>query len=84
MTEYRGVGSHGDLIRNQNCNLGKKVGIVTFNINYKNTEFLHLLDFRDFLDFWVEYGFLGAWEVVKKVGGGVALRRDRVSLRGEP
>ena len=41
-------------------------------------------DFRDFLDFWVENGVSGAWEGLKKVGGGVALRCDRVSWRGEP
>ena len=37
-----------------------------------------------FVDFWVENGVVGAWEGLKKVGGGVALRCDRVSDRGEP
>ena len=55
-----------------------------FNINYKNTEILHVFDFRDFLDFLVENLVFGAWEGLKKVGGGVALRCDRVSCRGEP
>ena len=41
-------------------------------------------DFRYFLDFWAENGVSGAWEVVKKVGGGVALRCGGVSWRGEP
>ena len=37
-----------------------------------------------FLIFAIENGVSGAWEVVKKVRGGVALRCDRVSWRGEP
>ena len=37
-----------------------------------------------FVDFGVENGVFEAWEVVKKVRGGVALRCDRVSWRGEP
>ena len=50
----------------------------------KIRKFYIFSDFRDFLDFWVENGVSGAWEVVKKVGGGVALRCGGVSWRGEP
>ena len=37
-----------------------------------------------FFNFVVENGISGAWEGLKKLRGGVALRCDRVSCRGEP
>ena len=40
--------------------------------------------FSIFFDFWVENRVFGAWEGLKKLRGGVALRCDRVSWRGEP
>ena len=47
-------------------------------------KFCNFSDFLYFLDFFVENLVFGAWEVLKKLGGGVALRCDRVSWRGEP
>ena len=46
--------------------------------------FFHFLDFPIVLDCWVENEVFEAWEMLKKLGGGVALRCDRVSWRGEP
>ena len=40
--------------------------------------------FLFFFDFWIENRVSGTWEGLKKIRGGVALRCDKVSWRGEP